>query len=115
VVAHPRAANGARRPGLTPVGQGPSPDRVGAQHAAPLRPLNKPRPVTVEANANGTPLTVERRAVEAVLETWRIDDEWWRQRPVSRVYWRLLLEDGRAMDVFRDGVRERWYRQAYSR
>ena len=115
MVAHPRAANSARRAVLTSVGQGPSPDRAGAQHAAPLRPLNQPRPVNVEADANGTPLNVERRAVEAVLETWRIDDEWWRSRPVSRAYWRLLLEDGRTVDVFRDVLRGRWYRQAYSR
>ncbi len=104
MVAHSRAASGA---GRAVVGGG-------AQNAAPLRPLNQPRPVTVEADANGTPLTVERHDVEAVLETWRIEDEWWRPRPVSRAYWRLLLEDGRTVDVYRDGVRERWYRQAYS-
>ncbi len=28
---------------------------------------------------------------EAVLESWRIDDEWWRPRPVSRLYYHLLL------------------------
>jgi hypothetical protein len=64
----------------------------------------------------------QRRAVEAVLETWRIDDEWWRTTLVSRVYWRLLLEDGRTIDVYRDlaqtgarpGVRDCWFKQAYS-
>ena len=90
-------------------------DTRAANGAGRLRQLNQPRPVNVEADANGTPLTVERRAVEAVLETWRIEDEWWRPRPVSRAYWRLLLEDGRTVDVYRDRVRERWYRQAYSR
>ncbi len=114
MVADPRAANGAGRVDLTAVGQGPSPGRVGAQHAAPLRPLNQPRPINVEADASGTPLTVERRAVETVIETWCIEDEWWRPQPVSRAYWRLLLEDGRTVDVYRDVLRGRWYRQAYS-
>ena len=90
MVADTRAASGARR----------------------LRQLNQPRPVHVEADASGTPLSVERHAVEAALETWRIEDEWWRAQPISRFYWRLLLEDGRTIDVYRDG--ERWYRQAYS-
>ena len=94
MVADTRATNGARR----------------------LRQLNQPRPVIVEADAkSGVPLTVERHTVETVLETWRIEDEWWRAQPVRRAYWRLLLEDGRTVDVYRDGVRERWFRQAYSR
>lgn len=54
-----------------------------------------------------------RLAVESPLETWRIDDEWWRQRPISRLYWRVLLEDGRVVDLFRDLTRDRWARQTY--
>ncbi|MFQ5472122.1 MAG: hypothetical protein ACE5FA_04455 [Dehalococcoidia bacterium] len=51
--------------------------------------------------------------IESALEVWRIDDEWWRNRPISRIYWRILLEDGRVVDVFHDLVRERWARQSY--
>ena len=47
-----------------------------------------------------------------VLESWRIDDEWWREQPVSRLYYSLLLEDGRAVTVYRDLVSGQWYRQA---
>jgi len=54
-----------------------------------VRPLNRPRPLRVEAGGDGLPAAVwlagRRCAVEAVLERWRIDDEWWRQRTVSRV------------------------------
>jgi len=52
--------------------------------------------------------------VESVLEKWRIDDEWWREQPVSRVYWRLFLENGCAVDVYHDVARGRWYKQAYT-
>jgi hypothetical protein len=52
-------------------------------------------------------------AVESVVETWRIDDEWWRDKPVSRQYWRVVLEDGRVVDVYRDMVTGKWSRQAY--
>ncbi|MDP2675902.1 MAG: hypothetical protein Q8Q00_13545 [Dehalococcoidia bacterium] len=41
------------------------------------------------------------------------DDEWWRQRPVSRVYYRLALADGRTATVYRDMVNGRWAQQAY--
>lgn len=80
-----------------------------------LRPLNRPRPLRVEADEDGRPTAVwlsgRRHAVEAVQETWRIDDEWWRQWPVSRVYYRLLLEDGRAVTVYRDMVSGGWAKQ----
>ena len=82
-----------------------------------VRPLNRPRPLRVEADGDGRPTAVwlagRRCAVEAVLERWRIDDEWWRQRPVSRVYYSLLLEDGRTATVYRDMVSGRWAKQAY--
>ena len=71
----------------------------------------------MEADEEGRPLAVymsgRRIAVEAPLETWRIDDEWWRPRAVSRVYWRVLLEDGRVVDVYRDLVSGRWAQQSY--
>lgn len=95
MVAHPGAAGGSGR----------------------LRPLNRPRPVRVEAGDDGRPVAVwfsrRRYAVDAVLQTWRIDDEWWRPRPVSRVYHSLLLEDGRTVTVYRDETSGRWATQAY--
>jgi len=94
VVAHPRAAARAHR----------------------LRPLNQPRPIRVEADESGEPQAVvlgrERLAVAAVQDRWRIDDEWWRERPVSRLYFSLLLEDGRVVTVYRDLVSGRWAKQS---
>ena len=82
-----------------------------------VRPLNRPRPLRVEADEQGRPISVylsgRRYTVEAVLETWRIDDEWWRQCSVSRLYLSLLLEDGRTVTVYRNLVSRRWAMQAY--
>ena len=50
------------------------------------------------------------RIVE-VLERWRIDDEWWRNRPVSRLYYAVLLEGGKRLEIYRDLVDDRWYAQ----
>jgi len=95
VVAHPGAAGGPGR----------------------ARQLNRPRPLRVEADKDGRPAAVwlsgRRYVVEGVLEVWRIDDEWWRQRPVSRLYYRLALADGRTLTVCRDLVGGRWAQQAY--
>jgi hypothetical protein len=81
-----------------------------------LQPLNRPRQVKVDAE-EGTPSAVHlsgrQTAVEAVIETWRIDDEWWRDKPIARVYWRVVLEDGRVVDVYRDLASGKWWRQAY--
>ncbi len=82
-----------------------------------IRPLNRPRPVRVEAGEDGQPIAVylsnRRYAMETVLEIWRIDDEWWRERPVSRVYFSLLLEGGRTVTVYRNLVSGRWAMQSY--
>ena len=50
--------------------------------------------------------------MKEVLETWRIDDEWWRKLPVSRRYFNLLLETGQ-MTVYCDLVRSAWFSQSY--
>jgi hypothetical protein len=85
--------------------------------ARDLRPLNAPVPVEVELDSAGRPWAVQRRAwsefkgVAEVLDRWRIDDEWWRERPVSRLYHALLLEDGGLLVVYHDLVEKRWYEQ----
>ncbi len=71
----------------------------------------------MEADAEGRPVAVglhrRRLRVAEVEDFWRIDDEWWRERPVSRLYYSLLLKDGRAVTVYRDEVSGRWAKQAY--
>ena len=51
--------------------------------------------------------------VTAIEDQWEIDEEWWRTRPVSRMYYRVLLEDGQALTLYRDMLNGRWYRQRY--
>ena len=83
-----------------------------------LRPLREPRPVDVEADGEGRPAAVTLRPgvrlrVLDVQDTWRIDDEWWRERPVSRLYWQLTLEDGQVLTLYDDLLARVWFRQGY--
>ena len=73
--------------------------------------FNAPRAARVEANANGTPLDVNHRAVALVREEWRVDDRWWTEEPVARHYFELVLESGENTVVFHDGTSGGWYIQ----
>jgi hypothetical protein len=80
-----------------------------------LRVLNAPRPVTVELAATGPvavwlPAAAAPSAIDAVLEIWRIDDEWWRA-PVARRYVEALLKSGARVVVFQDLLTDTWFLQ----
>ena len=70
----------------------------------------------MEADGEERPVAVtlrpgERLRVTEVQDTWRIDDEWWRERPVSRVYVKVVLENGAPVTVFCDFETASWYEQ----
>ena len=50
----------------------------------------------------GRPLSVGGRAVEAVRESWLVEDRWWTDEPLRRRYWEVVTADGRDLVVFRD-------------
>lgn len=76
-----------------------------------LRRLYVPRPVKVEADRAGKPVTVDGAAVEALREEWVVEDRWWTPQPLGRHYFELVLSDGRNIVVFRSIGSKRWYRQ----
>ncbi len=49
--------------------------------------------------------------IDAVCESWLIEDRWWTDRPLRRRYWEVVTTVGRNSIVFRDLVDGRWYRQ----
>ena len=106
MVENPRTA--ARAGGVPAV--------MGEAGAARFRPLNEPAPLAVEATARGLPKAVLWRGaflpVAAIHDSWRIDDEWWREE-IARRYFNVELEGGRRVTVFHDLVRDLWYAQTY--
>ena len=73
--------------------------------------LNEPRPARVRAGEGGRPLAVDGRAVDAVRESWLVEDRWWTDRPIRRRYWEVVTADGRNLVVFRDIDSAEWHRQ----
>jgi hypothetical protein len=78
--------------------------------AGPRR-LSVPRRVAVDAASDGRPLVVDRREVDAVRESWLIEDRWWTERPLRRRYWEVVTTCGRDEVVFCDLLSGRWWRQ----
>ena len=76
------------------------------------RRLNLPRSVVVTAGSDGRPVVVAGREVEAVRESWLVEDRWWTDAPLRRRYWEVLVAGGRNAVVFRDLVDGAWYMQA---
>jgi len=81
-----------------------------------LRAVNEPQPVAVELSADGSPAAVGRIGgsedgkIESINETWRIDDEWWRQT-ISRLYFEAMLEGGKRVVLFQDLITGNWFMQ----
>ena len=75
------------------------------------RRLAAPLAAEVQAAADGRPEVVGGRAVEAVRESWLIEDRWWTEAPLRRRYWEVVTTCGRDLVVFRDLVEGEWYRQ----
>jgi CO dehydrogenase/acetyl-CoA synthase delta subunit len=57
------------------------------------------------------PLTVDGLAVDAVRESWLVEDRWWTDRPLRRRYWEVVTTGGRNLVVFRELEERRWYLQ----
>ncbi len=75
------------------------------------RRLGVPRPATVRAAPDGRPLVVAGREVDAVRESWLVEDRWWTDRPLRRRYWEVVTTDGRDLVVFHDLEGGRWFGQ----
>ena len=76
-----------------------------------LSRLATPRPARVQSDRAGRPLAVAGRKVDAVRESWLIEDRWWTGKPLRRRYWEVVTADGRDLVVFRDLERGGWYAQ----
>jgi hypothetical protein len=78
-----------------------------------LKSLNEPESIPVRENLKGYPVRIGRSnlLVKSIEYRWRIDDEWWRTEPVSRMYFSIILANGIRMVIFKDLIKDVWYQQ----
>jgi hypothetical protein len=84
--------------------------------AGTYKPVNTPEALQIEEDAAGLPVAVKlkrRQAVMTIEDKWRIDDEWWRAEPVSRLYYNVLLSSGQRLVLYKDLITSDWYQQEY--
>jgi len=80
-------------------------DSEKTRHADTVKLLNAPEPVQVREASSGFPAAVKAtvwQKVQVVEDRWRIDDEWWRSEPISRLYYAVVLVSGQRMVIYRD-------------
>lgn len=71
----------------------------------------------MEEDGDGMPLAVGQKGrhrsvkIASVDDLWRIDEEWWREKPITRIYYQLTAEGGGRLTVFQDLTDGNWYRQ----
>jgi hypothetical protein len=85
-------------------------------HADTLKPVNVPEPITVREGPLHLPEAIRTgrwQTISTIEDSWRIDDEWWRQRPTSRLYYAVRLAEGQRVVIYQDMVGSGWYRQSY--
>ena len=81
-----------------------------------IKPVNLPEPLQVEESPAGLPVDVRlkrRQSIIAIEDCWRIDDEWWRSEPVSRLYYAVILASGQRIVLSKNLIDGSWYRQTY--
>jgi len=84
----------------------------GAGRAGRAHRLAAPRRARVRADpADGRPLVVDDREVDAVRESWLVEDRWWNGSPVRRRYWEVVTTCGRNLVLFHELRRGEWFVQ----
>ena len=57
-----------------------------------------PEPCDVQMGKHDKPQIITKKhgkslSVLSIKDTWRVDDEWWTNHPISRQYYTILLEN----------------------
>ena len=90
---------------------------VAVRKPSDLRPLNAPVPLRVQMDSVGRIVAIWRqgrltpRTIAAIQDRWRIDDEWWREHPISRMYYEVVLDDGTLLTMYQDLKVDQWFEQ----
>lgn len=88
----------------------PIPAKAGIHAKSPVR-----QPIVFAPSPIPTKVGIQsgRQLVIAIEDRWRIDDEWWRNEPVSRFYYAVRFASGQRLVLYKDLIQGKWYKQTY--
>ena len=46
--------------------------------------------------------------VTSIDDLWEIDEEWWLEKPIVRMYYQVTTGDGKSITLFQDRVTGAW-------
>jgi hypothetical protein len=73
--------------------------------------LDPPRPIEVRVGDDRTPRHLSSDPLVGelrVVQSWIADLDWWSE-PVSREYWKVILQDRLLCDIFWDRIERGWF------
>ena len=102
-----------------------------------FRSLNLPVPIEIVEDSAGRPAAVDipltinshptfsrrlaqqqpsssklvAQKITAINDLWQVNDEWWREHPISRRYYQITTQNDRRLTIFQDGMNGNWYWQ----
>ncbi len=84
-------------------------DRLERPVSVTLPPASSSRPTRSRRPAQAA--RSPHLAVTSINDLWQVDDEWWRERPISRRYYQITTSNDRRLTIFRDQLNAQWYWQ----
>ena len=80
-----------------------------------LRAINTPIPIVVKESPKKLPKSLAINGyikhIALISDIWEINDEWWRSKPISRLYYQAITQEGRQITIFNDLIDHQWYQQ----
>ena len=72
------------------------------------RPTRSRRPAQQQQIQNPKPAA---QKITVINDLWQVNDEWWRERPISRRYYQITTQNDRRLTIFQDDLNGSWYWQ----
>ena len=98
----------------------PIPAKAGIHAKSPVRqpivfapPPIPTKSLSLDLYRQGIGIQSGRQLIIAIEDRWRIDDEWWRNEPVSRFYYAVRFASGQRLVLYKDLIQGKWYKQGY--
>ena len=72
-------------------------------------------PIDVQEDGEHRPISLKWNGgiqrVASVDDRCEVEEDWWKDNPVVRMFYRVTIEDGQRLTIFRNMVHGGWYQR----